>query len=223
MIEIIGKGRIVYLAVFAALAVIIWGGGAVTVFPMGKDARSDYKKAKKKTEEYTKRLARIDTTVGLLEERGGDYEKINASGFVGEQDRLRARRKIQEVRILSEIPSLTYKMEKETTKPHALANKAKYLLRQSPVNIELVAYSDIDVWNFVEKLEAEYPGQLVLNNIEVKMSEGESAADVDEKKDSVAVFQEPRLKASMTFSWNTVVEDDGSERPSGDDMGGLNE
>ncbi|GEM_PF-1471213 len=221
MIDLIGKKRIVTLFLLSLLCAGFWTAGMVYVKPMADVANMNLDEEKIKTAQYEREIDKLDKMSVLMKERGGEYKNVILKGFLEEQDRIQARRKIQDVRVLADIPIMSYKIDKQLDVTNSMAQQAGYDLRSSNLSFELTAYTDTDVLRFIELLKQEFQGQLVLSNM--VLSKKSNDLDIGGGGDSVMnPLYVPRISAELVFSWNTIAETKVVDAPAGD-MGGMDE
>lgn len=207
MMTIIGKRRIFILLFLSVVAVAVWSLGAMYIIPASNEAKNKLSEAQGIAAEFQLQIEKLDKTAAMMKERGSEYRKVVAGGFMEEQDRLEARRKIQAIREDIGIPVMSYKIARQEDAPNSMAMQAGYVLRRSRMSFDITAYNDVDIMRFVERLRDELQGELQLQSIEIKKGGDEAnMMATGLGSSSLNAMYLPKISATINFAWHTIVE-----------------
>lgn len=207
MLKIVGTGRLVKFLVLVAVAIGAWSYGLVILGKQLEQVKMNFREEQNKSEAYLADIRKLNNVAKLMEIREKDYSEITNKGVSDVQDRIVARRIIQDVRLRTDIPFLTYRISQEKTEPDPFINQQGYDISKSEIFFQINAYTGKDIFNFIDSLKRDFDGHIVLEEIQIDKTEGgQGGADVTIRSTSALAqsLVAPRLEAKVTFTWNSL-------------------
>lgn len=209
MLDIAGKGRIVKLFVTIGIAVGVWSYGFTIFGTQLKEAEDEYHAQLTKSQKYQEDIKKLNNVAKLMALRGDEYTQVVDKGVREEQNRIIARRDIQEARLATDIPFLNYRISQEREKTDTFINQRGYQLFESEVFFDMQAYTGYDIFNFVDKLKKDFNGHLILKRIVIeKRDDADKGSDVMANTTSALAqsLVAPRLQAKITYTWSSLKQ-----------------
>jgi hypothetical protein len=207
MLKIIGTGRLIKFTALVVLAIGAWSYGLMTLGNQLEKAKLNFREEQNKSEAYQADIKKLNNVAKLMEIRENDYSQITNKGVSDVQDRIVARRVIQDVRLRTDIPFLTYRISQEKTEPDPFINQQGYEISKSEIFFQINAYTGKDIFNFIETLKRDFDGHIVLEDVQIEKTEsGQGGANVTIRSTSALAqtLVTPRLEAKVTFTWNSL-------------------
>lgn len=132
------------------------------------------------------------------------YEQIIARGFIGDQDRIKARQKLDVLRTQVGLRGITYSISPQDKVDTSRNFSAlTHSLVASKLAIKFETLTDLEVRDFIERLRNEYGGLILLTNLKF-------AHDVDITTENLAELSLKKpvdyVDGEANFEWYSLVE-----------------
>jgi hypothetical protein len=165
MLEKIGRKRFMMLAVMALLVAALAGAHYGLLQPRQTKLAKQLRGTKANIAAKEKETQRLRADFEKLDEVKFRYNEILRYGFFGAQDRVFARNKIREIQNLSGVLAARYQIKPIEVEADETIEASQHKLLKSPIEMEIEAFSDVDVYKFIYYLEYGFPGRVVIRSI----------------------------------------------------------
>jgi hypothetical protein len=138
----------------------------------------------------------------LIQKQRASFEDLKEAGFLGPQDRVVARERMEAIQTHSRVVQAKYSIEPVKVEENKSAADSGQVILNSAINVDVDALDDIDFLSFVYWLENGFPGQITINNIDIKRE-----SDVDDVTLRQIGTGSPLVivKGQANFEWRTMV------------------
>jgi hypothetical protein len=203
MIKVLGFKRVVTLACLLAANIVLAGLLYGVLTPQMTKTEQDLRRVRGGVTARRTEVATLKTEYEQIQEQKSKFEDLERSGFFQTQDRVAARKLIEDIQAESSILSARYDIQAINVKEDPIAAQSDYVILHSPVKVSLDALDDIDVYSFIYWMENAFPGHAGVHAMTL-----ERKLDVDEVTLKQIGNGVPAILMSATvdFSWNTMVK-----------------
>lgn len=203
MIKLIGIKRILVLAGLLGINVAIALAYFLFIQPMRTDAQD-------KLNGINDEISTLQTKIQSTQQDLRDYQanlpkfkELQGKGFMSVQDRFQLSRDLDRVRNDAAISKFVFDVHDISRIPNADAKTAKMQLLDSRIDISKIESPlDINFYDFMDKMQREFPEHLRLDNFEIKRG-----AAVDPATLQKIANREPvdLVISTASFDWYTMV------------------
>lgn len=205
MINIIGIKRIIVLVILLVINISL----ACTIYLY---LAPDITKTEKRLRGLRGQLSSVQADIDKLqieseqlEEQRDNFEIIKSEGFFGNQVRSEAKNLLSQIQTESKVISAVASVKSGILEDDANAIKANHRVLLSPISIDVKAFDDGDIYNYIYLAQRLFPGHLSLDGIEIKRNIDVSGPVLR----AIASGANPELvSASMRFSWRTMIPEE---------------
>jgi len=161
------------------------------------DARID--QLKRDTASAVRKIRRIKANLDFVREHGEIYDRTRDAGFLAPQDRLAAGKRLEQLAVETDLNNVEYTFD--AARRAALGNQEAdaAALVATPLEIQVQATFDSDIFAFVDKLRDGLPGYLLLVDGELRR-----AADADLAAEGELTPDQERpdvISAGLSLAW----------------------
>ena len=165
-----------------------------------------------KFDEIDARIANLARELNVVRTQGQRYNQVTSSGFVGEQNRLRAAQLLEELGPKYDLAFLGYDFSPETISEVRGEEDTTFRLAQTVIELDIKSLTDTQLLAFVAEFTDRLDGQIQVRRMEIWRQSDISASLLDE----IAAGGVPALfQADIRLTWNNVTvivdEDSGDE------------
>tara|TARA_R110001592_G_scaffold16881_22_gene71835 strand:- start:2476 stop:3123 length:648 start_codon:yes stop_codon:yes gene_type:complete len=205
MIRIIGIKRLVILLVLigtnAFLASVIY----MYVLPEKEKTDQDLTMLRGQLSSVEGDIAKMQVEFAQLEERQALFDKLKAHGYFSTQDRGDAKQLFSDIQEKANVVSAVVSVKSGVIEENAEAQKANHKVLMSPIDIQIKAFDDGDIYRYINLIEKMFPGHVSLDGITMKRSRDVTAALLR----AIANGASPELvTADIRMSWRTMIPED---------------
>lgn len=153
-------------------------------------------------QETNDRIATIDEELGVIREKGRQYDQILLTGFTQPQSRLDANQLIDGLSRKHGIVTLSYTFEPEAVTQHRGFNGVEFDLATTEISIEMQAFADYDLLGFAAEFVHLLEGQVQIDSLTITRNEMISPDLMDRIATGgvTGVFV-----GTLRLNWNNVV------------------
>lgn len=204
VLYVIGKTRTVKLFTLLVLNAIVFVAIFLYFEPETLRVQNDVQAV---SQDINRLRSEIEGMPALLEEykkNESEYETVVNSGYVGEQDRILARKLIDYFRVKSNVLSVEYEL---SPLQHAKDDYRMMAFKdeqvQTTIKLEVGATLDLETFGFVQYFEDTMPGALVLRKMQIDRTDmkldSKSLADIGKGEGLM-----PLVTAELEYDWVTL-------------------
>jgi hypothetical protein len=164
LMSAIGRKRAIFL-----FALLILDGGMLFVWqnlllPQQEDLTSQQNRLQSGYSQLQTQLKELPAKQVLLHKNDDQYAVLEKQGLFMPQDRIEARTRMQQIRQESGLRNISYKIEPQTeiVKPEVSATNNQLVM--SRISVDLHGLTDHEVYNFLDKMQADFKGLVLLKN-----------------------------------------------------------
>lgn len=204
MIKVIGAKRVVILGV---LVVLNAATAALTYLYMVPEADASEKRLRTlrgENQTTSADIERMQIEFEQLDQQQDKFDALKADGFFKAQVRSVAKKLFKDIQDESRVVSAVASVRPGSIEENEEAKKSNYKVLVSPVDIQIQAFDDGDVYNYLYILEQKFPGHLAIDKISMQRATDISGPVLR----AIATGQNPVLiNANVKFSWRTMIPD----------------
>lgn len=202
MQEILGKERI-QLLVF----MFVLNAGLISVYyyyiqPIKQDADREYSNMRTQAQKRHNDVRELRKAFAELLPKIADYKKLQTQGFFNNQKRTIARDTINAHRESSKLLEAKYEIKPAKVIEDARAEQADHAIISSPLNIEIKALDDVDIYMFLALIQNDFPGNLDLREMKI---ERQSDLSLNLLENIASGEPEVMMKADVKLNWRSMV------------------
>ncbi len=205
MINVIGIKRIIILAVLVVLNI---GLASVNYLYFAPDIHKSDRKMRTLRNQLSAVRSDIDKLQiesEQLEEQRDSYELIKSEGFFSNQVRSEAKELLSKIQTESKVIKAIANVKAGVLLDDEDAGKANHKVLLSPIEIEIQAFDDGDVYKYIYLAQRMFPGHLSLDGLEMKRVLDVSSPVLR----AIASGANPELvNAKVLFAWRTIIPQD---------------
>jgi hypothetical protein len=201
MIKIIGTQRIFMLAVM--LGVNAFMAAAVYLYFIPQNVRIEGELRQVKADIVSKQneTERLQTEYRLIQEQRNHFEDLKATGFLSQQDRVTARERMEAIRAYSRVLLADYNILPVAVEESTYAALSNQVILNSAVNARIDALDDTDIYSFIYWLENGFPGQVMVNTVEIRRENEVNDVTLRQIGNGVPVVM---VRGAVDFEWRTM-------------------
>lgn len=202
MIKLIGAKRLMIIAVLAGLCAVLAGLSFGYIKPENEATKRELSKLKGDINFKTNETARFRQEMAEIQSEKNTFQSLQSVGFLGEQSRLEARKRIEAIQSYSRVLSARYNIEPGKVTNADTATAADQVLLTSQIQIELDALDDADIYKFISLMENAFIGHVSVTSLEM-----ERVLDLNEVTLRQIGSGIPAIlvKAKLVLNWQTLL------------------
>lgn len=202
MIKVIGAKRVVILGV---LVVLNAATAALTYLYMVPEAGASEKRLRTlrgENQTTSADIERMQIEFEQLDQQQDKFDALKADGFFKAQVRSVAKKLFKDIQDESRVVSAVAAVRPGSIEENEEAKKSNYKVLVSPVDIQIQAFDDGDIFNYLYILEQKFPGHLAIDKISMQRATDISGPVLR----AIATGANPVLiNANVKFSWRTMI------------------
>lgn len=202
MIKVIGAKRVAILAVLVVLNAAV---AALTYLYMIPEEGASAKRLRTlRGENQTKSadIERMQIEFEQLGQQQDKFDKLKDDGFFKAQVRSVAKKLFKDIQDESRVVSAVAAVRAGTIEENSEAKKSNYKVLVSPVEIQIQAFDDGDVYNYLYILEQKFPGHLAIDQLKIERMKDISGPVLR----AIATGANPVLvNANVKLAWRTMI------------------
>jgi hypothetical protein len=202
MIKVLGAKRLIVIAVIVALNAVLAGVLYGYLQPKNGTLIRDLRSTQSLVGSKRSEIGRLRVEYQQIQEEKEFFGGLENAGFFSDQDRVLARRRMQEIIDQSRVLSARYNISPRAEVANEKAKQANHVELSSPISVNIDAVDDADFYNFLYLVENAFPGQTSVQAMSL-----ERVMDVNEAVlRSVGTGVNPVLvRGKIDFVWKTLV------------------
>jgi hypothetical protein len=205
MIKILGRKRIICLAVLTLLMVVTFALSYQFFTPAKQKAESDLNAASSALEAKRVDIAKLKQEFVLLKNQISNYKSIESQGFFNDQNRVLAKETLDKYREVSGVIKADYTVSAGEEIADERAKEINYMLIKSPITIDIESIDDADFYNFLRLIIYDFPGRTNVMNLTLERTE--KLTDIVLKDISVGK-PVALMKGNIKFDWYSMKKNE---------------
>ena len=202
MIQIIGIKRILLLIILVAFNAGLGAAAYLYVLPENQKLEGMLNATRNQVTVKRDEATKLREDFKQIEEQKERFESLQAAGFMSDQNRLVARRRIISIQQYSKVLSASYDIKSAEVVDNNAAESIAHAVLDSPVVVKIEAIDDVDFYNFIYWMENAFPGHISVDKVRMTR-----AYDVNDNTLRSIGTGNPLglIKGDVEFSWRTIV------------------
>lgn len=202
MLKVIGPRRILMLGVLVAANAALAAGVYTYLIPQNETLERSLRQTKGNIAQKRSETDRLQTEYQQIQEQRVSFENLKQSGFLGHQDRIMVRDRMEAVQSYSRVLSARYNIMPVTVEENTYAAQSNQVLLTSRMDAEVEALDDIDFYSFVYWLENGFPGHIMVSNIEIRRQNDVNDVTLRQIGTGSRMVM---VRGKLNFEWRTMV------------------
>lgn len=206
MVQVLGIKRILFIIILVAANVALVASTYLYAIPESDDLERDLRSTRSQISGKRAEIDRLRSEFDLIQEQKERFEDLQSAGFMSDQNRLVARRRIMSVQKYTKILRAGYDISSADISNHKATDEVGYIVLETPIKIDVDAMDDVDFYSFIYWMENTFPGHMALTNFRL-----ERDLDVNEATLRRIGSGEATVLVSgvLNFVWRTMVPKSG--------------
>ncbi|MDH5722142.1 MAG: hypothetical protein OEY94_02325 [Alphaproteobacteria bacterium] len=202
MINVIGIRRIFLLGILIVLNASIGALVYLYLVPMQDDTDRSVRRLRSDVRNLKYDIDQIKIEFEQLDEQQNRFDALKETGFFDVQDRSTAKEIFNEIQNQSQVISAVVSVKSGTVEENKEAQKANHKILYSPIEIEIEAFDDSDIYRYIDLAQKNLPGHLSVDYIEISRTRDISPTVLR----AIAAGASPVLiKSLIKLSWRTII------------------
>lgn len=208
MIKLIGVKRLMIIAILLGLAGVLGGVSYLYLIPKNMTLGQDLNKLKSDITFRRSEVDRFRQEMAEIQSEKNTFESMQKIGFLGEQSRLAAAKRIEAIQSYSRVLSANWNIAPggvDTGERSEAAKDANRIIFKSEITVNLEALDDADVYSFVYLMENAFIGHVAVRSMDL-----DRVLDLNEVTLRQIGSGIPAIlvKAKIVFDWKTLMTQD---------------
>jgi len=205
MIRIIGAKRLIALSVMLAINAVLVVTTYVYLMPERQVTDRDLRLTQSEISQKRTETDRLRNEYEQIQSQKGRFESLEASGFFSNQNRLVARRRIEDIQRRSGVLSTSYNIGAGQMVVNENAREAGHVVLQSPIRMEVTAMDDVDIYHFIYWIENAFPGHVTIQRLTMQRKQDINEAALRR----IGTGQETvMIEAGVNVLWRTMISEE---------------
>lgn len=202
MTDMVGKNRVVILAILLIANVLFYAGDTYYVKKNAQQANNELRNVKSKTQQFKNQTREILEDNEKLKQRSAIYEDLIEKGFVNDQNRVTVRDSFNLMATVTQLVNANYEVSRAEVIKDKTLQSVGYNLLKSQVKVEMSAIDDVKIYNFLYLIANKYPGIANIKSLNVE-KESEITAGALRRMNNAE--PSPIVSGFVEFDWVTVA------------------
>ncbi len=202
MIKLIGAKRLIIIAVLTGLCIVLAGASYMLIKPENEQVTRELAKLKSDINFKRSETDRFRQEMTEIQSEKNTFQSLQTLGFLGEQSRLEARKRIEAIQSYSRVLSVRYDIAPGKVENAETAADADQVLLKTEIKIDLDALDDADVYKFIHLMENAFIGHISVTSFEL-----ERVLDLNEVtlRQIGSGIPAVLVKAKIVLNWQTLL------------------
>ncbi|MGH1404537.1 MAG: hypothetical protein ACRBDL_09855 [Alphaproteobacteria bacterium] len=202
MIGIIGIKRVIILLILIVVNASMGAALYLYMIPEKENLDREQRGLRAQLSSVQSDIDRMQLEFEQLDQQQSKFDALKADGFFSTQVRSSAKDLLSEIQRESRVISAVVSVKSGILEDNVEAAKSGHKVLMSPIEVEISAFDDADVYSYLEIAERRFPGHLRVDGLEIQRTRDMSAAVLR----AIASGANPELiRASIRMSWRTMI------------------
>lgn len=200
---ILGPRQILTILVLVALNAVV---GLLTygyLVPSKTETEAVVAQTQSETEARRSEVLKLQNEFAQLEKDVTRYKELEARGFFSDQNRVLAKDMMDRMQQMSGLLKAKYIISSGEVVGDPAIAESGYSIINSPIDVEIEALDDMDVYSFLALLKKSFPGSVTVTDIEVSR-EVDLTQPLLRQIGSGVPFA--LVKSKVKFNWRTITQ-----------------
>lgn len=206
MIRLIGFNKILLILVLGGLLAALGFYYYMVSTPQIDKNNKELRRSNAEISEITTNLSDLKLGIEKFTQQEQDFKQLEKYGFFDPQDRVQARKKLNHIKDISGVMAAQYTIKSAQTDKNEKIAAAGYKILNTPMEFDLDALDDKEIYRFIYYLNYGFPGQISIEEISITRDENITF----ERLKAIGLGLEPLeplVKSRILANWRTIVPD----------------
>lgn len=205
MIGVLGIKRVIVLAALVAINVLLAASAYMYLAPEIIKKEREMRSVRGEVGTLRSDIDRMQVEFEQLEDQKAEFERLAADGFLRDQNRRQAELVFNTIQKRSGVTKATASVEPGSIEDNAEAQKAGHKVLSSPMQVQLQAVDDINVYNYLHLIEHYFPGHVEIEEVFIERKARVTGTILK----AIAGGQNPTMvEADIKMVWKTLISED---------------
>ncbi len=202
MIQVLGIKRILILIVLLAANIALGAATYMYVFPENEGLERQLRSTRAQIAAKRAESDRLRNDFQQIQQQKERFEDLQAAGFMSDQNRLVARRRILSIQEYTKVLRASYNISSANVVGHKATDGMGYVILSTPIRIGVEAIDDLDFYSFIYWMENAFPGHMSIQSVTL-----ERVLDVNEAtlRQIGSGISTTLIRGNLDFVWRTMV------------------
>ena len=212
MIQIVGLRKVIILVLLVAANTALAAVTYLYVQPESGKLDRQLRSIKSQVAQKREDTDRLRNEFEEVQEKKVYFESLQASGFLSDQNRLDARRRIMDIQQFTKVLRAGYNINSASILRNKTTDEIGYVVLSSAIDVEVEALDDIDFYNFMYLMENAFPGHIAVTSVRLQRATDLSEVSLRQIGSGLSMTL---VKGNVKFIWRTIVPE-ADVQPSGE-------
>jgi hypothetical protein len=165
MIGSLGTQKLVILAVLVLILGAIYFYGIAILGPQNDVVDRQLRASQAEFSEVTGNMDRLVSDLDYFDKHKDQFKDLEILGFFNSQNRLEVRARLNEMEVESRLISSLYNANSAEVEENEKATKAGYKIVKTPIEFNLEAIEDADIYKFIYLLNYGFAGHISITEL----------------------------------------------------------
>ena len=202
MIQLIGIKRVMIIAILAGVCCVLGLGSYLYLIPQNTKLEAELRQIKYDISFKRSESDRFRQELAEMQNEKSTYQSLQALGFLSEQSRLDARKRIEAIQSYSRVLSARYNITPGVIEEVETAKDANRVVLKSRISIEIDALDDADVYSFIHMMENAFIGYVSITSVELERILDLNDVTLRQIGSGISAVL---VKAKVDLEWKTLM------------------
>ena len=202
MIQVIGLKRLIILSVLLAFNAALGAGLYLYVMPENLSVTRQLSSTRSQVATMRNDAQELRGDIEQIEDKKSYFTNLQTVGFMSDQNRLVARRRIMDIQQYSKVLKAKYDIGSAVVMDDENLSNSDQVVLSSELAINIDAMDDIDFYSFIYWLRNTFQGHVTIDNI--KMQRMNDVNDVTVRQIGSGLPM-TMIKGDVSAKWRTIV------------------
>lgn len=202
MMNLLGFKRLVIIGALLLLNVVLIPSLYLYFLPQNARLQSQLQDLTAQATQKATEAQNLREQFATIQQQKVLFENIQAAGFLTDQSRAVARRRIEEIQQFTHVLRAGYEVSAATIEKYDEATAAGYMVLDSPLTINVDALDDVDIYNFIYWIEMTMPGHIALEDLKMERNYTVNEGTLRNIGNGIPTVM---VKGTMKVAWRTMV------------------
>lgn len=203
--RVLGKKRIIFIAVLLGSIAALFYFYQEVLVPKKMESDAKLQAVQSDVRQKYADVAQMKEEFILLQSQLKKYKELELSGFFSNQDRSRAIEDLEKLSRYAGLLKAGLKFDSGKAVSNPLAVTANQVVLMSPVEVDIEALDDVDVYSFIKFIDEEFEGRVDITFFDIGRVIEFSPELLRQIGGGEPV---PVIKSHLRFNWYTMAPKD---------------
>lgn len=202
MIKLIGTKRLMTIFILAGACAVMGGASFLLIKPQNEKVGRELQQLKSDVGFKRSETNRFREEMTAIQNEKNTFQSLQALGFLGEQSRSDARKRIEAIQSYSRVLSARYNIAPGKVENVETATEADQVLLKTEIAIDLDALDDADIYKFISLMENAFIGHVSVTSLEINRVLDLNEVTLRQIGSGIPAVL---VKAKLVLNWQTLI------------------